>query len=168
MNKQNIGYIAADFQEKDKIEIINWSKTIRDNDLYITSIDGKTKGGHMTDDLHLTFFYGLDEDLINKNDVQDFINTINLESIEIGKIDIFPVADQTCEVLYLSVEDQLGKIRKYNETFKKFPHFTEFQKKEFIPHITIAFVKKGFDVNKFTYTGSKILNIKEIIHHFKI
>ena len=77
MNKQNIGYITANFLEKEKIEIINWSKIINNKDLYFAKKDGKIDGGNVTDDLHLTLFYGLDEDKINKNYIEIYTPTEN-------------------------------------------------------------------------------------------
>src|SRR5680860_1912884 len=103
MNKQNIGYITASFPEKEKMEIINWSKIINDKDLYFTKKDGKIDGGNVTDNLHLTLFYGFDEDKINKNDIKKIIDSINFKSIEIEDVSIFSLPDQEYKVLYLSL-----------------------------------------------------------------
>src|SRR5680860_894229 len=145
MNKQNIGYITASFPEKEKMEIINWSKIINDKDLYFTKKDGKIDGGNVTDDLHLTLFYGFDEDKINKNDIKKIIDSINFKSIEIEDVSIFSLPDQEYKVLYLAVKDKEGRIKEYHEELKTLPHFVEYQKFKFTPHIAIAFLKKEFD-----------------------
>ena len=167
MNKQKIGYITANLTDKEKKEIINWAKMIQDKDLYVISKNGKTDGGNVTDDLHLTLFYGFNETLINKDDIEDFVYNINLKNIEIEKVGVFFPMDQEYKVLYLSVKDEGGSIKKYHEGLKKFPHFVEFQKFEYVPHITIAFVKKDFNTSRITYNGPQFLRVKKITYHSK-
>jgi 2'-5' RNA ligase len=167
MNKQNIGYVTANFPEKEKIEIINWSKNINDKNLYFAKKDGIIDGGNVTDDLHLTLFYGFDEDKINKNDITKIIDNINLGSIEIGNVNTFSFPDQEYKVLYLTIKDNEGKIKEYHEKLKKLPHFVEYQKFKFTPHVAIAFLKKEFDETRVTYNGPRFLHIKKIVYHSK-
>ncbi len=167
MNEQKIGYITINFADKEKKEITNWSKVIQNKDLYFISKDGKIDGGNVTDDLHLTLFYGFNEKLINKDKFRDFIDNINLENIEINKVDVFFPVGQEYKVLYFSIKDKGDIIKKYHEKLKKFPHYVEFQKFEYVPHITIAFVKKDFDVSKIFYNGPQFLHVKKAIYHSK-
>lgn len=167
MNKQNIGYITVSFLEKEKIEIINWSKIISDKDLYFAKKDGKIDGGNVTDDLHLTLFYGFDEDKINKNDIKKIMDSINFESIEIEDVGFFSLPDQEYKVLYLAVKDKKNRIKKYHEELKILPHFVEYQKFKFTPHIAIAFVKKESDETMVTYNGPRFLRIKKIAYYSK-
>jgi 2'-5' RNA ligase len=167
MNKQNIGYITANFLEKEKIEIINWSKIINNKDLYFAKKDGKIDGGNVTDDLHLTLFYGFDEDKINKNYIEKIINNVNLGSIEIGGMSTFSFPGQEYKVLYLAIKDNEGRIKECHEELKNLPHFAEYQKFKFTPHVAIAFLKKEFDETIVTYNGPRFLHIKKIVYHSK-
>jgi hypothetical protein len=168
MNTQKIGYVTVNFLEKEKGEIINWSKNINEKDLYFASRDGKIDGGNVTDDLHLTLFYGFNEDTINKNDIKKVINNINFKSVEIDGLSVFSLSDQEYKVLYLAIKDKENKIRQCYEEFKKLPHFAEYQRFEFIPHIAIAFIKKEFNETEVIYQGPQFLHIKEIIYHSKV
>ena len=75
--------------------------------------------------------------------------------------------DQDYKVIYLAVKDKDGLINKRHEELMKFPHFEEYQKFEFIPHIAIAFVKKEFDEASIDYQGPRFLHIEKIIYHSK-
>ncbi|MDO8572165.1 MAG: 2'-5' RNA ligase family protein [bacterium] len=168
MDKQKTGYIAVYFADKEKNLVRDWSKIIQDRDFYFISKKEKIDGGNVTDDLHLTLFYGFNEELVyKKDDIQDFIDSMNLENIEIDKVGVFSPMDQEYKVLYLSVKDKENNIKKYHEELKKFPHFAEFQKFEYVPHITVAFVKKDFDTSKIAYNGPQFLRVKKAIYHVK-
>jgi|SRR3989344_411967 len=166
-NDKSIGYITANFSEKEKEEIIRWSKSIKDKDLHLTLVDGKIEGGNVTGDLHLTLFYGLDENKINQRELKDFLGTIDLGILDIGEMDVFSLPDQEYKVLYLPVKDTRGSINRCRERLKELSYFTEYQKFEFKPHITIAFVKSEFDMHDINYTGPKVLHVEKITHHIK-
>ena len=65
--KENIGYVAIEFDEASKQKVANWASHIGRSDLVTATIDGKIKGGDVTDELHLTIFYGLDENALDQN-----------------------------------------------------------------------------------------------------
>ncbi len=164
---KKISYISAEFFEKEKEKIMQWSKSsIKESDLCGVLENGKI-GGNVADDLHLTLFYGFDEDRINVEQIQKWIKTTNLVEVEVGKIQVFSLPDQEYKIIYLVIRDKNGKIKKLHEELKCFAHFTKYQRSKFIPHITIAFVKKEFNENAITYNGPKSLPIREIVYHTK-
>jgi 2'-5' RNA ligase len=165
MNDKIVGYITADIAKKEKRKIMEWSrKLIKEENLYYINKKDKIDGGNVTTDLHLTLFYGLNENSVNTKEVDDCINKIVLEKIEIDDIGIFPVPNQAYQVLYFSIKNK-EIFKKYHELFKKFSYFEEYQNFEYIPHITIAFVKNEFDVSKIAYNGLKVLSIEKLTHH---
>ena len=52
MQNKKIGYVAIQFTPETNQEIIAWSQSIKKEDLVTATIDGKVKGGNMTDKLH--------------------------------------------------------------------------------------------------------------------
>jgi hypothetical protein len=97
----NISYITAEFFEEEKEKIARWSKTaIKNFDLYKILENGKV-GGYATDDLHLTLFYGLDEDRINIADIQKWISAVELENLEIEGVESFALPAQEYKIIYL-------------------------------------------------------------------
>ena len=164
---KNISYITAEFLEEEKEEIARWSKiAIKNSGLYKVLENGKV-GGYATDDLHLTLFYGLDEDRINVADIEKWISAVELENLEIEGVESFALPTQEYKIIYLAIRDENGKIKKLNKELEKFPHFSRYLKSKFIPHITIASVKKEFDKDTVIYSGPKVLNVRKIVYHTK-
>ena len=164
---KNISYITAEFLEEEKEKIARWSKiAIKNSDLYKVLENGKV-GGYVTDDLHLTLFYGLDEDRIKIADIQKWISAVELENLEIEGVESFALPTQEYKIIYLTIRDENGKIKKLNKELEKFPHFPRYLKSKFIPHITIASVKKEFDEDTVIYSGPKVLDVRKIVYHTK-
>ncbi len=164
---KNVSYITAEFFEKEKEKITRWSKSaIKGSELWKILGNGKV-GGYATDDLHLTLFYGFDEDRINIADIQKWISAVELENLEIEGVGSFALPTQEYKIIYLAIRDENGKIKKLNKKLEKFPYFPKYLKSKFIPHITIAYVKKEFDEDTVIYSGPKVLNVRKIVYHTK-
>jgi 2'-5' RNA ligase len=65
------------------------------------------------------------------------------------------------------VWDDNSLIKNINDNFKEFPYFTESQPAEFIPHITIAYVKNNFEITKLSNNFPKILYVERIVYKIK-
>lgn len=167
MKKQKIGYIDAIFDEKTKKEIESWSMIVRDEDLYTISNENKKDGGNITDKLHLTLFYGFDENLLNMDEVLKFIDNIKLDIVKINGLGTFPVTGHNCKILFLKVDDDEDIIKNIHEELKKFPYFSEYQKLKFIPHIAIAFIRNDLNTNALVYSNPSTLSVKKISYHSK-
>jgi 2'-5' RNA ligase len=164
---KKIGYIEVILLEKSKQEIVNFSRTIRDEDLFTAKINGKIEGGNLTEKSHLTLFFGLNDKLVDKEKLLQYISSLKIESIMIEAIDMFPVNGYDCKILYLKVWDDNSLIKNINDNFKEFPYFTESQPAEFIPHITIAYVKNNFEITKLSNNFPKILYVERIVYKIK-
>jgi|SRR3989344_1284063 len=42
-----------------------------------------------------------------------------------------------------------------------------FKKFDYVPHVTVAFVKKDFDTSRIAYNGPQFLRVKKAVHHIK-
>lgn len=165
--KENIGYIAVEFTDASKQEVIRWSSQISECDIARAVIEGKEEGGNVTDKLHLTLFYGLDEDSLNQDELDDFIMRLNISSVDVIGIAMFPVEEFGCNALYLEVSDESGELKSAHENLEEFPHFSKYQKFDFKPHITLAYVVKGFDLGSLSNDFPRNLSVKAITHFQK-
>lgn len=132
-NNDNLDYgclmLYADVPNwKDKISIIDKDDVYEKDDDY-----GYEK------DPHVTIIYGFHESEIDKNEMYDKIKDI-IKPIEvtINKIDIFESEDYDVVKFDVPVTKEL---KEYRKEFLKFPNTQTY--KEYHPHITIAYVKKG-------------------------
>ncbi len=165
--KENTGYVAIEFDEVSKQKIANWASQIGGNDLVTATIDGKIEGGNVTEKPHLTLFYGLDEDALDQKVLSDFVVTLPNPMVHITGVGTFPQNTFACKVIYLEVSDELGELKSVHEHLKSFPHFSKYQKYDYKPHITIAYVTTGFDVSSLTNDFPRNLFVRAITHFKK-
>jgi len=167
MENKEIGYVEVVLTEKSKQKVVDFSRIIKDEDLFTAKINGKIEGGNLTEKSHLTLFFGLNDKLVNKEKLLEYINSIKLESIMIEAIDMFPVKEYNCKILYLRVKDDNFLIKNISNNFKNFPYFIESQPAEFIPHITIAYVKNNFDPTELSNNFPTTLYLERIVYKIK-
>lgn len=159
MEPKKIGYVEVQFTPETHQQVVAWAHTIKNEDLVTATIDGKTEGGNVTDKLHLTLFYGFDDERLDKDKLSEFINQIKLKDFKVSGLGIFPVKEYDCYVLYLRVEDNDNELKKIYMGLKEFSHFSEYQKFEYTPHITVAYVKKDFNLDAIKQNLPKILYV---------
>ena len=132
--------------------------SIPDDQLYE---DDVTQGREL--ESHITVKYGLITE-----DADDVIKVISKETIKVklGKVSLFESDDKEYDVVKIDVEsDQLHKMHK---ELSNLPN--EDENNEYIPHMTVAYVKKGagkqyegkddfdgieFEVNEVTFKDKK-------------
>lgn len=163
----NIGYITIEFNQEFKDQLKKWSlANIPDSEIVEAEISGKKEGGNVSADAHLTLFYGFDDDNINREKLHEYINSLNLQELQIAGIGFFPVPQYSCKVLYLKVLDEDRKLENIYNFLKRFPHFKKFQIEGFAPHVTIAYIKDGYKPPEFLSTMKKI-QVREIKYQIK-
>ncbi|MEI7480147.1 MAG: hypothetical protein WCJ59_00795 [bacterium] len=164
MNKKNIGYVTIEFDNQIKQTINAWArKEIKDDYIYTEVIEGKIEGGIATDKLHLTLFYGFDNNNINRKELQNYLNKIDLREIEIECISSFPIFGKGARVLIFKVNDINGVLKKIHFELANFPNFSAFQKFEYVPHITIAYIKDSVNIAKLSHHFPQ----KILVHNFE-
>lgn len=162
MNKKEKGYISVVIQDEFIKHLLVWSETAIPKEVILQQeIDGKLEGGNVLSEAHLTLFFGLDDQLANKNKIREFIDSVNLKELRIDGIKVFHMPQMKCKILYFAVEDKGGSLRSVNNKFLELPHFKEDQK-PFVPHITIAYVKDSFNESSISYDGPVIFPVKSV------
>lgn len=164
---ENIGYVAIEFDDYHQQQVINWSRQIKTDDLVTANINGKIKGGNVTEKLHLTLFYGLDEDRMDQVALTNLIKQLNILSVDVVDIGMFPAKEFDCSVLHFCVADGSGELQLAFEQFKELPHFDNHQNLNFRPHITIAYVTKNFNSTILSNEYPKKLKVKQVTHFQK-
>lgn len=140
----DFGYINAVINPND---IAFFQKLVRNickpDDLFYSDKIGYIKG-NVSADLHLTIFYGLISQKINKNKLNKYLKNIRIKTLTLGKILLMPGYKNEYQILYVEVLDKKKGLAKIAETFKQFPYEKSVQFPEFIPHLTLAYVKPSF------------------------
>lgn len=140
-----------------RLDVKNWddiTSFIDKEDLY----KPRDESFGITKEPHITVFYGLHSD-INHEEVEKCINKWkDLDfDININKIDFFE--NEEFDVIKFSV-DCNENLKNFNKELSKFPNSNMF--KDYKPHITIAYLKKG-NLEKYRGYNKEIdLSIKDI------
>lgn len=147
------GYVMAYFTVSNWDEIVNY---IVPDDIY--KPDEKRFG--IQNDPHITLLYGLHKEVtpeMVKNALKGLDTTLN---ITIKGIDIFQNEEFDVVKFNVVLNDELKNI---NEALKELPYTSDYD--EYLPHVTIAYVKKGtgkkYVKKDYTYT---VKNVDKMIY----
>ncbi|MHB1769709.1 MAG: 2'-5' RNA ligase family protein [Minisyncoccota bacterium] len=165
--EENIGYIAIEFDDTSKKKVVEWASQINVRNIVRAIVNGKEECGNVTDKLHLTLFYGLDENALDQDDLNDFITGQNISSVNVVGVSMFPIKEYDCSALYLKVADESGELKSARERLEKFPHLSKYQKFDFKPHITLAYVAKDFDISSLSDDFPRNLSVGAVTHFRK-
>jgi 2'-5' RNA ligase len=165
----NFGYIQIEFESELKKSLAEWSKkSINPKYLIYGEIDGKSIGGFVAQDAHITLIYGIPENTKYSEEIQQEVQKIILPKIKISGIKCFNIKQYGAKILYLSIDDENGDLGRIHEKFERFIS-EELQQNQppFVPHIAIAYVSESFDESSLIYGGpSEILNVSVKYHQF--
>jgi len=168
MLTKKIGYISIEFNQLSKGKIQDVAKKIPKEDFIFATSDGKLKGGDVTDKLHLTLYYGIDANAVDKKELDKLISAFDIKSLKINEISAFELKNFNCKILHLSIDDTDKQLAAAHNQFNELAHFKDVQQ-NFISHVTLAYVKDSFDVDEFrkTVTLPKNLEVERISYKLK-
>lgn len=167
MQKNKLGHVYINFDEASKKEIVKWSSFISGKDLVFSNVGNKIKGGNVTNDLHLTLFFGFDNEKVDKIKLDKYLKGLTLDNIKISKVNMFCLKDCEYSILYLEVDDQNFTLRDINKQLLDFGYIEDANTFNFKPHITIAYVKKDFNIKDINYNGPSVLRIDNLNYKVK-
>ena len=145
---KNLSYVAIKFSDEDKKSFNAFLHSICDEDDFFRSPVIKSIKGDVTDDLHLTVLYGFNK-TSEKETIKNYIGKIKLEDLEIEGVDFLSGYRGMYKVLVLSIKDKGSKLLKLHKNLKKkFSFDEEVQHERFIPHVTLAYLKKDVREDK--------------------
>lgn len=145
MNQKNTGYVAFKFKEESIKKLNIFASQIGSENFFYKKIEGVIEGGNVANKAHLTLFYGLNDLTVNKNEIKKILSQIFIDKVYVEKLGLFEIKEFGCKALILKVIDKEGKMKKTNDNLGMLETVTGLQKFDFIPHITIAYVKKEYE-----------------------
>jgi 2'-5' RNA ligase len=143
MMKRDYGYVAATFSDKDREPFQRLTGEIcKEGDLYQSdSVD--YVNGDVSTDLHLTIFYGLVDEKIDKEKLQAHVENLSLDTLKLGDLYLRQTPEGNYQILWVVVADEDNKLKDMAESFRDFEHEVSVQL-EFMPHLTLAYVRPGY------------------------
>ncbi len=162
MTERDYGYVAATFTEGDIKPFQKLTSVItKREDLYNSDAVDYIQGD-VSSKLHMTFFYGLIDEKIDKNEMNAFISNLSLpEVLVLRGLTVRKEYSGFCQILWVDVLDSTGELRKISESFKRFP-FEESVQLGFIPHLTLAYVKDDYKLPETTLVYPREIKVKGI------
>ena len=145
---KNLSYVAIKFSDEYKKAFSVFLHSVCDEDDFFRSSVIKSIKGDVIDDLHLTVLYGFNKPS-EKEKIKKYIDRIELEDLEVEGIDFLSGYRGMYRVLVLSIKDKGGRLLKLHKNLKKkFSFDEEVQHEKFIPHVTLAYLKKDVKENE--------------------
>lgn len=143
MSEREYDYVSATFSAEDVKHFQELTSTLcREEDLYHSNSVNYIQG-NVSKDLHMTIFYGLLGEHVDKGEIQSYIDQIGPITLSVGSVSLRIEHKKLCQILWVDVLDTKGELSKIAEGFKSFP-YGESEQLGFVPHLTLAYVKKGF------------------------
>lgn len=122
--------------------------------------------GIVTENLHLTLFFGLKPLEVSNPELFDFIEESNISEISLGEIATFEGYKGLYKVLVMKVIDLDGNLNQfYNNVQDRFEVDKEVMNSSFKPHLTLAYVKNEFELKNFEIHLPKSLRVNSITTH---
>lgn len=116
-------------------DLITWGKKkIKDTDIFVSQTDPSFG---REDEMHVTILYGIHSD--SSEEVNKYISSKKPITVKLGEVDVFTNPEKFDVVVIKVVSDELSAL---NAKLTDKVEFTN-KYKEYKPHITLAYVKKG-------------------------
>ncbi len=166
--KPKIGYVVAILSQAARESLGSWVRaTIPDEALFTTEINGVLEGGNVAQKSHLTLFFGINGDVVDRRTVEGLLNSIIVPDLKVKGIDSFKIPNVPCKILHLTIDDSDGQLRAVHDLFSTLPHLEDKQEPDYVPHITLAYVKNSFNEHLIKYNGLNKLKVQEIAYKIK-
>lgn len=137
------GYVSASFPERD-VDLFQGvvRETCKEGDFYRSDVI-EYINGDVSSDLHLTIFYGLINDKVNRLDLEKHIQGIELKKLNLGKLILMQRHKDLYQILAVEVLDKDKSLEAIANSFTRFP-YEESVQLGFMPHLTLAYVRPEF------------------------
>jgi len=161
MIERDYGYIAATFSGKDIEPFQKLTRKICvEEDLYRTKAVNYINGD-VSSNLHLTIFYGLIDERIDKEKLQAHIDQLQLDNLRLGGLYLRQIPGNQYQILWVMVVDDKDNLKEITESFKAFEHDESVQL-EFMPHMTLAYVRPEYRLGDLIPNYPKEIKVEKI------
>ena len=163
-----IGYVSVSFTPETTQGLVDWAaKNIPLTELSRVSINTNPNDQNITHKAHLTLFFGFDDAKVDKEEMTKYLSGLSFDKFQFSGLGTFSTSNPGLKILMLKVVDTDGKLLEISQRLSQFPHFSEYQKPEFVPHLTIAIVTDTFDFSHASLEGLPELVASEVAYHLK-
>ncbi|MBE2280435.1 MAG: hypothetical protein IAE91_08595 [Ignavibacteriaceae bacterium] len=144
MNRQEIAHVELTLTQQAK-EYLNdvVSKIVSEIEYYYSPVVPRIKG-NVTDNAHLTFFYGLKPEAIENADLNKLLSSVQIKELKLKELSLLNGFESLYKILIVTVDDSdktlstvVNKIRKFSDRPNSY---------EFKPHITLAYVSSDYEL----------------------
>ncbi len=118
--------------------------------------------GDVTGKIHFTLFYGLEESVLNNHDLAKIIKKMQIKELKLKKLVLFDGYQSMYKVLCVEVDDEDKILYSLSQKMLEFEHDEEHGKREFKPHITLAYVQPDYELPKNYSIENKKIRVKKI------
>ncbi len=153
IDNNGYGYFQVSFNPVDKEQICNLVGGLFDEEYYYKSKTIDYINGNVTNDLHMTLFYGVKTEDVDLDLINDSLESINLNKIHLGDIGFFTTDEAPYIVAYIKVLDHDKRLANLADTLKMFSHEISVQYDTYFPHITLAYLTREYKSNEFDHNG---------------
>ena len=164
----NIGYVYAELAREDKENISHWAiGSLKEDDLAFAYVNGETKGGMVVNDLHLTLSFGFDHEQLDIAQLRKYVERTRACPLKVAGVGMFPIEEYDCNALVLFISDDGSALKKIHDDLSLFEHVKNQRAFDYRPHLSIAYVRKDFDIQNIKYTDPNPLRIESISYKLK-
>ncbi len=148
------GYLSFSLNKKSNDDVAKFVNSLNESIFAHKNINGKIIGGKEKD-LHMTLFFGINDEKLNSGKMNTFLESVKLKSLNVKDLDLFKIKGMKEKVLVIKLEknEELEKLR--NSVFN-FDYFEDGFTNSYTPHITLGYVKSGINISNMS------INIKSV------
>lgn len=143
----------------------HFKKMVKDvvskNQFYYSDVVSRIQGD-VTDKIHFTLFYGLDESVMNNKELKKLIKNTKIKELKLKKLVLFDGYQGLYKVLCVEIEDEDKSLSSLSKNMLNFEHDEELGKREFKPHITLAYVQPDYVLPEAYKMEKDTIRVKKI------
>jgi len=121
------------------------NKVVSEQQFYYSDVISRI-AGDVTDKAHFTIFFGLKEFEIHNPELQEIVKSININELVPIKLFLIDGFQGLYKVLCLEISDEDKSLITLSKKMNEFEHEERLEKREFKPHITLAYVNADYQI----------------------
>ncbi len=120
------------------------------------------KGGNVTGKAHLTLFFGLDYEQLNREALQrDLMRAQNsIKELTPAGFEIFHLRNSRCNAWVMNIDATPGIVEFHRYFKSQYPVMEQYVHEEFKPHVTLAYIHKQMKMPRMSLPGK--LEVSEV------
>lgn len=117
--------------------------------------------GDVSSKAHFTLFYGLETREINNPELKDLVLSVKVNEVKIKNLELWNGYQNLYRILCIEIDDSDKILFNFFQNLLKFSHSSELAKREFKPHITLAYVQNSFQLPESYILPKQTIRIRE-------